>query len=326
MRKICLNIALFLSMSSLFATPPIEKVVIWGHKLHSHTHSYIHERFFRAFQSMGYSTYWFDNSDDVSDFDFSHSLFLTEGQVDQEIPIRTDCRYILHNCTQKKYQQLLEASLAMFMQVYTDDVLNHTNCIQVSPCTYYDIDGKCVYIPWASDFLPDEIDELKSLIAHVQRENYVHWIGTIGGGRFGNEDQLNEFKRACLENQIPFFHNNPWNKGTSREECTTLFMNAYLAPAIVGRWQQEKGYIPCRIFINICCGQMGVTNSYRVYELFDKKITYNPDCYQLFYDAKNRQKTWTLQDQYELMDFIKEKHTYVNRIKTLLEFLELIHH
>jgi len=310
-------------LSSLFAAPPTEKIIIWGHKLHSHTHSYIHERFFRAFQHLGYQTYWFDDQDDVSNFDFSHSLFITEGQADRNIPLRLDCQYILHNCAKEKYQNLFDASLCVFMQVYTDDVLTRPHLIKIDPCIYYDIEGKCVYIPWASDFLPHEIEEMKNQIPGITKKNYVQWIGTIGGGVHGNEDQLSAFKRACGENNIRFVHNSPWGNGLSRSDCAKLFSTAYLAPAIVGGWQQEKGYIPCRIFISICCGQMGVTNSYRVYELFDKKIVYNPDCYQLFYDAKNRQSSWTLQDQYELMDIVKTKHTYVNRIQTLLNFLKL---
>lgn len=69
---------------------------------------------------------------------------------------------------------------------------------------------------------------------------------------------------------------------------------------------------------------MRMTNSRRVFELFEEKIVYNPDCYQLFYDAQKRQESWTLEEQYELMDLIKEKHTYLNRVQTLLEFLKLI--
>ena len=44
---------------------PITKVVIWGVKLHSHTHSYIHWAFERAFRHLGYTVYWLDNSDDT---------------------------------------------------------------------------------------------------------------------------------------------------------------------------------------------------------------------------------------------------------------------
>ena len=53
----------------------INKIIIWGHPLHSHTHSYIHNGFFIAFKELGYDTYWFhDNMNIDSSFDFSNSL------------------------------------------------------------------------------------------------------------------------------------------------------------------------------------------------------------------------------------------------------------
>lgn len=53
----------------------IKQVVIWGHKLHSHTHSYIHNGFFLAFKHMGYNTLWLDNNDDITLIDFSKTFF-----------------------------------------------------------------------------------------------------------------------------------------------------------------------------------------------------------------------------------------------------------
>ena len=39
------------------------KVIIWGHPLHSHTHSYIHEAYYRAFKYLGYDVYWFHDNE-----------------------------------------------------------------------------------------------------------------------------------------------------------------------------------------------------------------------------------------------------------------------
>ena len=39
------------------------KVVIWGHPLYSHTHSYVHEAYNKAFKHLGYDTYWFHDGD-----------------------------------------------------------------------------------------------------------------------------------------------------------------------------------------------------------------------------------------------------------------------
>lgn len=306
---------LLLSFSTSF---PFTKVVIWGHKLHSHTHSYIHNAFYRAFQYMGYPTYWFDKNDNVSEFDFSNALFITEGQVDQNIPVRDDCRYILHNCNPRKYQTLLTNGKCINLQVYTDDVANRPGLIKIEDCIYQDLAGKLIYMPWATDLLPHEIEQLKKNIP--QKSNTVYWIGTVGGGQFGNNTQINPFIRACSENKIQFRH----TINRSVEENISLIRTSYMAPAIVGDWQQKVGYIPCRIFKNISYGQMGVTNSKTVYELFQKKIVYNPNTYQLFYDAQKRLKTLKQEELFELMDFVKTKHTYLNRIQTLLYFLKLV--
>jgi hypothetical protein len=316
---------LFLVHFSFVAAESFDQVVIWGHKLHTHTHSYIHERFFRAFQYLGYPTYWFDNQDNVENFDFSRTLFLTEGQVDQKIPLREDCIYVLHNCHTDRYERLFQMGRCIHLQKYTDEVLEQPHLIKVEPFIYYDLEKRVVYIPWASDLLPYEIEEMKRRLPAIKKKRVCYWMGTIGDGLYGNIHQLNPFIKACHENGIEFFSNDPWAKGLSRQMLRECTAECFLAPAIVGKWQEENGYVPCRIFTNITSGQMGVTNSLRTYELFDRKIVYNRDTYQLFYDAMDRLKTWSLEDQYALMDFVKEKHTYLNRIATLLNFWEVLH-
>ncbi|MDE3046075.1 MAG: hypothetical protein KGJ02_05475 [Verrucomicrobiota bacterium] len=318
------NLWLLFFIHSCFAGELFDQVVIWGHKLHTHTHSYIHERFYRAFQHLGYPTYWFDNQDHLEGFDFSRTLFLTEGQVDQQMPLRTDCLYVLHNCPRDRYKSLFQMGRCINLQVYSDDVLARTHLLKVEPFIYYDIEGRVVYMPWASDLLPHEIEETKRRLPTLQKRKIFHWMGTFAEGAFGNANQLNPFIQACKENGIEFSHNDPWANGLSRQVMMERTEESFLAPAIVGKWQEEHGYIPCRIFINISAGQFGLTNSLRVYELFDQKIVYNPDTYQLFYDALERLKTWSWEDQYALMDIVKNKHTYLNRIATLLNFLELL--
>lgn len=319
-----LRVLFLLLFQVAFAKESFNQVVIWGHKLHTHTHSYIHERFYRAFQYLGYPTYWFDDRDDVSDFDFSHTLFLTEGQSDRLIPLREDSIYILHNCQREHYESLFKLGRCIHLQVYTDDVRSWSNLIQIEPFIYYDIEGKAIFMPWASDLLPYEIEEVKKKLPNLQKERIFYWMGTLTDGEFGNIDQLNPFIQACRENGIGFSHNNPWIHGLSREVMLKRNIESFLAPAIVGKWQKEHGYIPCRIFNSIAAGQMGLTNSERVYELFDRKILYHPDTYQLFYEAFKQIHNWSLEDQYALMDIVKNKHTYLNRVQTILKFLECV--
>lgn len=310
-----------LAFSPFLRGAEFDKVVIWGHKFGTHTHSYIHNGFYIAFNHLGYETYWLDNSDDVSEFDFSNTLFLTEGQVDNNIPLRNDCLYMLHNPSNpEKYINNIPAKNRIYFQVYTDDVLNKPNCVMIDKFVYYNLPSQCLYMPWATDLLPDEIETIKQQVCKSPTQNYVCWVGTIGVGLFGNKEQIDPFIQASEENGFEFIH----TYRVSVEDNIKLISESYMAPTIVGKWQQEKGYIPCRIFKNISYGKMGVTNSRNVYEIFDRKIVYNPDSYQLFYDAQERMKDLTVDEIYELMDIVKTKHTYINRIQTLLFLMDLV--
>jgi hypothetical protein len=322
-----ITLALKPKESTLKQQYPFNKVIIWGHKLHAHTHSYVHYAFYKAFKYLGYDTYWFDNKDNVQNFDFTNSLFITETQVDQKIPLRPDCRYILHNCDQEiplsdpesKYYEIYKENNCIRLQVYTHKCLKD-NVKKIDDYIYYNFEGRIIYMPWATDLLPFEIEENKKLISTRKKTNTIYWVGTIGGQVFGNINQISPFMKACAENSIQFQH----VTGVDSETNVQLIQNSLMAPTIVGEWQLKEGYIPCRIFKNISYGQFGITNSKTVYDLFERKIIYNENTYQLFFDANNKIKNLDITELYELMDIVKNKHTYINRISYLLQFLSMV--
>ena len=292
------------------------KVIIWGHPLHSHTHSYIHWGFFRTFQYLGYEVYWINDVAEIENLDLSNALFITEGQVDTFIPKRKDCYYILHNCKAKDYRDLLDSHRCISLQVYTHDCVQYAT-EKLGECMYSNVASKIIFLPWATDLLPHEIEAMKKY-ALLEKDRIINWVGTIGEGFFGNHHEIERFKKACQENDILF-------KGSmhiSADKNIELIQQSYLAPALQGAWQCEKGYIPCRIFKNISYGQWGITNNKTVYDLFESKIIYNGDTYQLFYDAQAYVAHASITELYELMDFVKNNHTYINRIETLLTFMK----
>jgi hypothetical protein len=289
------------------------KVIIWGHPLHSHTHSYIHWGFFKAFKHLGYEVHWVSTMKELDDIDLHNALFITEGQVDDEMPKRFDCYYILHNWDPQKYQELFSNNRCILLQVYTHDCLQYP-VEKIDDYIYCYEEQKIVFIPWATDLLPKEIDHAKNNIIVNKSSKIVNWIGTIGEGFFGNIYEIENFKKACFNNNIEFRH----FANVTIEQNIGLIKSSYMAPALQGPFQCEKGYIPCRIFKNISYGQWGITNNKTVYDLFKGKIVYNADPYQLFYDAQKYINNAAINDLYELMDFVKNKHTYINRIEILL--------
>jgi hypothetical protein len=312
-----------------------DKVIIWGHKLHSHTHSYIHEGFYRAFKHMGYDTYWFDDKDDIRYFNFDNALFITEHQVDKRIPLLNNCFYIIHSIAEgnraineHKYRSLLEAKRCISLNVYRTDLVP-ANAQKITDYHYCTPDEKAIYMPWATDLLPHEIDAIKKQLPFKNKRNIVYYIGTVDDG---TRPEVNPFIQACEQNGVSFVHLGGYGDGRVAMEKVKIntekniehIQASCMAPALCRAFQCKTSYIPCRIFKNISYGQFGVTNSKAVYELFGKKIIYNPDTYQLFFDAQKQLPQVTLKQQYELMDFVRDKHTYVNRINTLLDFFHLV--
>ena len=153
-----------------------DKVIIWGHKLHTHTHSYIHYGFFNAFKYLNFDVYWFDDDDDFKNFNFDNCLFITEGQVDKNIPINNNSIYILHNCNIGKYRNI---DKKYNLQVITKSALDRYNFTKINKYCYYS--NNLLMMCWATDLLPNEIDEniLKVKTNSIKSKNELNFIDKI---------------------------------------------------------------------------------------------------------------------------------------------------
>jgi len=120
------------------------------------------------------------------------------------------------------------------------------------------------------------------------------------------KNKISPLRRACAKNKVSFKH----KFSISPQENCDLILHSYFAPTIVGKWQDEEGYIPCRAFKNASYGQYLVTNSKTVYNLFGGRGVYNKDTQELFYDAEKKIKNLTLGELLELMTLLKQSiHT-----------------
>jgi len=298
----------------------INQIVLWGHKLHSHTHSYIHNGFYIAFKHLGYKTLWLDNTDDISNIEFEHTLFITEGQVDQSIPIVSKAYYVLHNCNMEKYSSLPTENY-MILQVYTNDVINkhYANEIDKSTLTYFK--DKTLYMPWATDLLPEEINQNIEKVRNdgFTIENMVSFIGSM------TRPWL-YVKQFCEYKNIRFECYGGNSRNLSVEDNISLTQKSILAPAFQDDWQCANGYIPCRIFKNISYGKMGITNNPTVYKLYENEIIFD---HNIFGALEKGLDFETLPVEAKralvirLMEKTRDKHTYLTRIGELFRFLSL---
>lgn len=317
------------------------KVIIWGHPLYSHTHSYIHEAYYRAFKSMGYDVYWFHDEDYPEDFDYTNCLFIGEGFADKKIPINdTSCYLIMYCPSPIKYQEAgryidIRMSAVNFKDHIQEYSLDKNTATKIGPACYfvpktlekvkvkndyvdYEMnDCDKVYIAWATNLLPDEFEEDD---IYLERENAIYFFGTISAhGVCENYSNWQPFLKACNGNQIEFIHNDPWQNPVSMCDLIVNTQKSLLGIDIRGPEHLKQGLLTCRVFKNISYGHLGLTNSKAVYKELEGNCIYNENTEELFYDGvKNRKNYKLISDG---MKFVQENHTYINRVNSLLSIL-----
>lgn len=326
--------------------PSKQKVIIWGFPLYSHSHSYVHQGWYKAFTHLGYDTYWFSDDSFPEDFDYTNALFITEGYADKNIPLSNTSTYFVHMCRNPgKYlgvgARLIDVrfNVSRTKDFTYDYVLDKGACEKLDECTFYErnasdsalrdkyrnnISGyEAVYTSWATDLLPGQI---YTRTMRLPRERKIWYVGSIWSA---NQIEMNEFIRACKDAKVDFINRNPWGNLAKVHEHIDLIQKSYIAPDVRGSGvtcdevtaydcnHLDIGYIPCRTFKNISYGQVGATNSTAVRDLFNGAIIYNSSPYDLFSDTADNATNFSL-IEYQ-MDYVKQHHTYVTRVESLLK-------
>jgi hypothetical protein len=292
-----------------------DQVVLWGHKLHSHTHSYIHGAFVKAFEYLGYKTLWLDKTDDISGINFENNLFITEGQVDEGIPIEPSSYYVIHNCNGEKYKPIPQNS-KMVLQTYTYDADQRWKGTPIPNKTFEFYQGDGVWIPWATDLLPHEIDSNIELIKNnsINIKNETHFIGMP-------IEPWDKFAKTVQLKGIEYKRGGGFGNNISYEDNIKLIQSSIIAPALQCEWQVKHGYIPCRIFKNISYGKMGATNSPAVQKLFGDRLIYDSYIENLVDRLLEFElNSENIPKKIELMEYVRDNHTYLNRIDTIMWF------
>jgi len=283
------------------------KIVVWGLPLHTHTHSYIHQAFHRASSRVGIESVWLEDSERCNEQVRQGDIVICCGVSDKNLFYKKDVKYVLHNSDRNDLRQ----GEFITLQVYTHDVLER-NVEKINDLTYWENSSRTLYQPWATDLLPEEIEKIEPSFS---QSSTVYWIGSIMSGIHGNIEELTTYSELCEKNGIHFKN----ARNLSIQQNYNLTRESRHSPVIQGKWQAEKGYIPCRIFKNISYGCWSETNSSTTASLLglDCHTSIESMYLSLEKSARDKNEKKTL----EMMNLVKEKHTYVNRLKNIMSFI-----
>ena len=247
------------------------KIVIWGLRNTRHSHRYIHKGFFETFKRMGNDVVWVDDRRENQKYLGGTNLVIAVNIASEHIVNNSNNCYVTHNFDNPDFTN---ADNVLRLQVWT----NESRGESIDPSmALYNQDSRTLYQPWG---VPEpESEWMNPRIGKGQTE---YWVGAVWNNSLnqGNQSTITQYRLALKDHGIRFRRvgGTRWltKKGLSAKTAYGLVSRSPLGAAIVGEWQQSKGYIPCRIFKNVAAGSIPSSNS-NFGSLFAETGIYNSD-------------------------------------------------
>jgi len=291
------------------------KVVVWGLKNSEHTHAHIHRHFFETLSKLGIKAAFTDDRSEDADVVRSGDLVIAVDVAGSCMPLRDDAYYCLHNFPDAIHGQIPPAR-SISLRTYTNSAEQIGE--KWDQVTYFDKSSRTLFQPWATDLLAREFEEpVTSRPADI-----VFWIGSVWDDELGrgNVAEITSLKDALEVRGIKFVHLN----NVSDSMHVRYVRNSLIAPAVVGQWQMQNDYLPCRMWKNISYGQLGISNVRKFDDVFDD-CTIKGRSIEAVIDNTLSLPFATYRDMIRRQqEIVKSRHTYVNRLSNIVRAFESV--
>jgi len=292
-----------------------KKIVIWGYPPNTHTHSYIHLGFAKAFSYLDYDVVWCDDDPDYAD-EVKDSIVITEKNCSKHLPIDKSSQYFIHNLADDFEEH--EGDNIHNLLVYHEGYNWSVDYQMIDDWSWYHKETKTCVIMWATDLLPDEIEGKEPVLYDADRTD-INYVGSLDIG------YLHKFSAISNSNGKRFITSggySPSSRGfIDNEESIKLVKESYLNFDFRPECHLNNGYVPCRIFKNMSYGCWTGTNSEKILEFFEGRITACKDFSELYLKTEEDSRKATKDILKDNQDYIGKHHTYLNRVNSLLSVL-----
>tara|TARA_S200002703_G_scaffold128938_1_gene115821 strand:+ start:798 stop:1484 length:687 start_codon:yes stop_codon:yes gene_type:complete len=228
------------------------------------------------------------------------------------MPIRKDCKYITHH---------VPTEYLTDRGVPYENVLKLGNCIRdtvhfekIEDLCHWDESTRTLYQTWGTDLLPEEIN-VDDYVGFDASKKDIHYVGMLyEQGQYWIQSFAYCAEQEGKEVQL-------YTQSIEHSENRKLIRDSYICPDFRSDWHLQCGYIPCRIQKNISYGRITGTNSPFIKEAFGDYVVFGGTPETLYNNLVKAEKGIGGVNMREAMQFIKDKHTYINRINNIFKFL-----
>jgi hypothetical protein len=267
---------------------------------------------------MGHHVTWIDEHDDVSSIDFSDSLFFTEGGGSRRIPVRSDCKYIVHNPLPGVFDSIKDNVLVD--QIYSRDVLARDVEVVYEPFYFEknNSDGfKTLYHPWCSDVDPTEVEHFTKNETLSRRKREVTFVGTVyPPGEWSNINELTELAKACERYSSPL----RVAKAVGRDHMN-LMRDSWIAPAVQGQKSADLQLAVSRPYKISSYGRVPCTNSSHVYEVLEGFAGYAANIAEAVDKTVSLEESMSDNDYRRMVELVTGKFSYRNQVEVMISLL-----
>lgn len=292
----------------------INNVVVWGYKNPNHSHHYIHKGFFQNFRELGLKTIWVEDKSNSNKLINDNSLIFTIGQKSKYLNYNKFAKYCIHNPDNAFFDQNNKNHLTL--QVITKNILqNADKLLRVNQSSYLSIKDNTLYQAWGTPLLKQKFFKpMNHLIS-----KYEFFVGSIWNNEFnqGNINIIENYIKILKNYDVKFIH------------CVKIpdfLQHLYIrystfASAVVGNWQKQNNYIPCRIFKAISYGKIGSINMTLPTKDFNYFLTNNnlANIIDKIHNMNDKEKIELIEYQQESIT----KETYAIKIINILKSFQI---
>jgi hypothetical protein len=237
----------------------MKTVTIWGLKNKRNSFRFINKSFYENFTKLGYETKWVDDS--AKNQDIQSDLFFVCGVASKYIKFHKHSNYILHNVDLNSIDvdtiqknRINYLNLQVFTNDATGETLENGNII-------YNRESNTLFQPWGTPLSTSEWHDY----VPKNKSKMEFWVGAIWNNQ---QNQGNKATMEIYKNLLRSFGVTLKKRGGSRininglsdSKNSQLVRKSRFGATIVGEWQRNAAYIPCRLFKNISFGIAPISN------------------------------------------------------------------
>lgn len=288
--------------------------VIWGLKNTRHSHRYIHQGFFEALKFKGEEVVWVEDYTANQKVINRNSLIIAVGFKSQNLPVIKNAKYVLHN-----FQNISKFSDNNYLQlqVFTSAAIG----MQIDETVArWDKTTNTLYQPWGLSE-----NENLWLTPQLERKKTEYWVGSIWNNNLnqGNSYIIENYQKILNAHDVKFERvggtRSLTKAGIKPQKALNLVNRSAIGASIVGNWQNEQKYIPCRSFKNIAAGALPISNS-NLQFIFGDAYLYFPDLSELVDYSSNSNFNERI-DRSNSCKKILKQYSYLRNIERILKVI-----